>query len=58
LKVKVAFIRIIDQGVSVSYGGKFVSSRKTKLAVLSIGYADGVPRNLSGKIKVIYKNKL
>jgi len=58
LKVKVAFIRIIDKGVSVSYGGKFVSSRKTKLAVLSIGYADGVPRNLSGKIKVIYDNKL
>jgi len=58
LKVKVAFIRVIDQGVSVSYGGKFVSSRKTKLAVLSIGYADGVPRNLSGKIKVIFKNKL
>ena len=58
LKVKVAFIRIIDQGVSVSYGGKFVSSRKTKLAVLSIGYADGVPRNLSGKIKVIFNNKL
>jgi len=58
LKVKVAFIRIIDKGVRVSYGGKFVSSRKTKLAVLSIGYADGVPRNLSGKIKVIFKNKL
>ena len=58
LKVKVAFIRIIDQGVSVSYGGKFVSSRKTKLAVLSIGYADGVPRNLSGKINVIHNNKL
>jgi len=57
LKVKVAFIRIIDQGVSVSYGGKFVSTRKTKLAVLSIGYADGVPRNLSGKIKVIHNNK-
>ncbi len=57
LKVKVAFIRIIDQGVSVSYGGKFVSRRKTKLAVLSIGYADGVPRNLSGKINVIHNNK-
>jgi len=58
LKVKVAFIRVIDQGVRVSYGGKFVSSRKTKLAVLSIGYADGVPRNLSGKIYVIHNNKL
>ena len=58
LKVKVAFIRTIDKGVSVSYGGKFVSDRKTKLAVLSIGYADGVPRNLSGKIYVIHNNKL
>jgi len=58
LKVKVAFIRIIDKGVSVSYGGKFVSSRKTKLAVLSIGYADGVPRNLSGKINAIHNKKL
>jgi alanine racemase len=57
LKVKVAFIRIIDPGVTVSYGGKFVSSRKTKLAVLGIGYADGVPRNLSGKINVIFNNK-
>jgi alanine racemase len=58
LKVKVAFIRVIEPGVSVSYGGRFVSSRKTKLAVLSIGYADGVPRNLSGKINVIHNNKL
>jgi len=57
LKVKVAFIRTIDKGVSVSYGGKFVSHRKTKLAILSIGYADGVPRNLSGKINVIHNNK-
>ena len=57
LKVKVAFIRTIDKGVSVSYGGKFVSQRVTNLAVLSIGYADGVPRNLSGKINVIHNNK-
>ena len=58
MKVKVAFIRFIDKGVGVSYGRKFVSSRKTKLAVLSIGYADGIPRNLSGKINVIHNNKL
>ena len=58
LKAKVAFIRTIDPGVSVSYGGKFVSHRKTNLAVLSIGYADGVPRNLSGKINVIHNDEL
>ncbi len=58
LKAKVAFIRTIDPGVGVSYGGKFVSQRTTNLAVLSIGYADGVPRNLSGKINVIHNDKL
>ncbi len=58
LKAKVAFIRTIDPGVGVSYGGKFVSHRKTNLAILSIGYADGVPRNLSGKINVIHNDKL
>ncbi len=58
LKAKVTFIRTIDPGVGVSYGGKFVSHRKTNLAVLSIGYADGVPRNLSGKINVIHNDKL
>ena len=34
-----------------------MSHRKTKLAVLSIGYADGVPRNLSSKINVLHNNK-
>ena len=57
LKARVSFIRIIDKGVGVSYGRKFVSSKKTKLAVLSIGYADGIPRNLSDKINVIHNNK-
>ena len=58
LKAKVAFIRTIETGVGVSYGSKFVSSRKTKLAVLSIGYADGILRNLSGKINVIHNKKI
>ncbi len=58
LKSKVTFIRMIEKGVGVSYGNKFVSNRKTKLAVLSIGYADGIIRNLSGKISIIYNKKL
>ena len=58
LKAKVTFVRIIEKGIGVSYGNKFVSDRKTKLAVLSIGYADGIIRNLSGKISLIHNNKL
>jgi len=58
LKAKVTFIRTIEKGIGVSYGNKFVSDRKTKLAVLSIGYADGINRNLSGKISLIHNKKL
>ncbi|MDC3073448.1 alanine racemase [Prochlorococcus sp. AH-716-O13] len=58
LKAKVTFVRTIEKGIGVSYGNKFVSDRKTKLAVLSIGYADGINRNLSGKISLIHNKKL
>ncbi|MDC3118372.1 alanine racemase [Prochlorococcus sp. AH-716-K03] len=58
LKAKVTFVRTIEKGIGVSYGNKFVCDRKTKLAVLSIGYADGIIRNLSGKISLIYNKKL
>ncbi len=58
LKAKVTFVRTIEKGTGVSYGNKFVSDRKTNLAVLSIGYADGIIRNLSGKISLIYNKKL
>ena len=58
LKAKVTFVRTIEKGIGVSYGNKFVSDRKTKLAVLSIGYADGIIRDLSGKISLIHNKKL
>ena len=58
LKAKVTFVRNLEKGTGVSYGSKFVCERKTKLAVLSIGYADGIIRNLSGKISLIHNKKL
>ena len=58
LKAKVTFVRTIKKGIGVSYGNKFVSSRKTKLAVISIGYADGIIRGLSNKISLMHNKKL
>lgn len=49
LKAKIVLIRIIEKGECVGYGRSFVADRETKIAVLSIGYADGYPRNLSEK---------
>lgn len=43
-------LKEIEAGESVGYGFTWTASRKTKLACLPIGYADGVDRKLSNKI--------
>jgi len=58
LKSKVSFIKTVDNNVGVSYGKNFVTRKKTKLAVISIGYADGIYRTLSNKISLIHNGKL
>lgn len=52
IKARISFIRDVDIGVGISYGHLFTTKRKSKLAVLAIGYADGISRVLSGKISV------
>ena len=47
LKARVAQVRPIKAGESAGYDLAFTAQRDTKLAVLTIGYGDGVPRNLS-----------
>lgn len=47
LKARVTSVKEIDKNDSVSYGRVYISSKKEKIATVSIGYADGYPRNLS-----------
>ncbi len=47
LKSQVVLIREIKSGDSMGYGRAFTASRDSLIAILSIGYADGLPRNLS-----------
>ncbi len=49
LKAQIVLIRNIKEGESVGYGRTFVADRDSRIAILSIGYADGFPRILSGK---------
>ncbi len=37
-------IKWVESGVGISYGGDYVTERATRIAVLPVGYADGVPR--------------
>ncbi|MCL2663572.1 MAG: serine racemase VanT catalytic subunit [Oscillospiraceae bacterium] len=48
LKAIVAQVRRIKAGESVSYGRTFTAEKPMKIATVSIGYADGFPRQISG----------
>ena len=50
VKARVTLIRDVEKGIGVGYGHFFKTQRESKLAVVAIGYADGVSRSLSGKI--------
>lgn len=48
-KTRITLIRELPPGHGVSYGRTFVTSRRTRVATLACGYADGFPRQVSGK---------
>ena len=54
LHARVSLIRTVGAGVGVSYGHRFRTSRPSRLAVVGIGYADGVPRQLSNQLEVLF----
>lgn len=51
VKGRITNIHTIKKGEGVSYGYKFIADKETKVATVPLGYADGISRNLSGKIK-------
>ena len=53
LRTYVAFIKQVKKGESISYGRTWIAPRDTRVAVLPIGYADGLPRLLSNKWQVV-----
>ncbi len=55
LKSSISFIKEVDADFAVSYGSTFVTSGKTKIATVPVGYADGYPRYLSNKGEVLVK---
>ena len=57
VRARVNLIREVVAGVGVSYGHRFRTSRPSRLAVVGIGYADGVPRQLSGAITVLHQGE-
>lgn len=52
LKAPVVMVRPIKAGDGVSYGHSWIASRDTTLALVPLGYADGIFRSLSGRFEV------
>jgi alanine racemase len=57
LVTEVAQVRTIDEGSSVGYGAAWRAARASRVAVLPIGYADGLPRRTSGRAEVAIRGR-
>jgi alanine racemase len=58
LKCAVAMVKPVKAGDGVSYGHTWIAERDTQLALLPIGYADGLYRLLGGRIDVLINGRL
>lgn len=57
LRTRVECIKELAPGETAGYGMAYTAEQKRKIAVLSIGYADGIPREIAGKAYVLCKGK-
>lgn len=52
-KTHISFIKTLEAGREISYGGTYVTEKSTVVATVPVGYADGYPRSLSNIGRVI-----
>ncbi|MFQ3547084.1 MAG: alanine racemase [Termitinemataceae bacterium] len=58
LQTRIVFIKDVDVGAAISYGRIWSAPRATRIATLPIGYADGLPRRLSGRLSVQIRGQM
>ncbi len=57
LKSHIAFVKSLEPGESVSYGGTFTAKTRMRVATIPVGYGDGYPRSLSNKGYVLIRGQ-
>ncbi len=57
VKAKITQVKLLPAHRGVSYGHSYVTKAPTLVAVVSIGYADGVPRHLSNQMSVLVRGQ-
>lgn len=58
VKARITHLKSIDTGTGVSYSHTFIAQRPMQIAVVGIGYADGVPRLLSNQLQALVQGQL
>ncbi len=58
LRARLISVREVARGQAVGYNGRWVASRTSRIAVISAGYADGLPRTLTNRGHVIIRGRL
>ena len=53
----VTFVKEVEAGSSISYGGTFTAEKKMKVATIPVGYGDGYSRGLSNRADVLIHGK-
>ena len=57
VETEVVSVRRVPAATPLGYGGRFVTTRATTIAVLPIGYGDGYRRSLSGRVAVLLRGR-
>lgn len=58
LKSKITFLKEVEEGTSISYSRSYITDKKTKVATIPMGYADGIRRSLSNRGNVVVNNTI
>lgn len=57
IKSYVSFVKTLEAGVEIGYGGTYITTKQTTVATIPVGYADGYSRALSNRGRVLIKGK-
>ncbi len=57
LETRVMSVRRVPEGTPLGYGGSFVTRRPSTVAVLPIGYHDGLRRSFSGRVSFLLRGR-
>lgn len=53
----ITFIKTVEKGTAISYGGIFIAPKQMRVATIPVGYGDGYPRSLSNLGEVLIHGK-